>query len=85
MIRTVKMRKGNGAIDTYSIKYLFPLEFPQQPGEPEGEFIEDIEQTSSQDITQSPQQEENVVIWICPACNRPEDTRPMIACDRCDD
>ena len=24
-------------------------------------------------------------VWICPSCNKPENSRPMIGCDSCDD
>lgn len=27
----------------------------------------------------------NNQLWICPSCNKPEDTLPMIGCDSCDD
>ena len=55
LVCMVKVRKGKGAIDTHSIEHLFPLEFSQQSGEPD---LVDMEPSSSQDITQGPQQEE---------------------------
>jgi transcription initiation factor TFIID subunit 3 len=24
-------------------------------------------------------------MWICPCCNKPDDSNPMIGCDSCDD
>ena len=32
-----------------------------------------------------PQNEPTYQIWICPQCKKPDDERPMIGCDECDD
>lgn len=73
-VRTLKIKRGDGAANTYSFKYLYSMELLLTSGD-RTEPTNIVEKCSPFNG--------DVELSICPACNVPENFRPVICCDTC--
>lgn len=92
VVRTARVRQGDGVVNVHSLKNLYPIEISQSDDDL-GESEPNQAGASSPVAAGSSQNQESSssfsegdgTIWLCPACNRPPGNQDMICCDSCDE
>ena len=92
VVRTVRVKQGDGLVKVHSLKNLYPMEISQSDDDPDESESNHAGASSpgsldsSQDLEPSGSSREgDDTIWLCPTCNKPPGNQDMICCDSCDE
>ena len=92
IVRSARVRRGDGLEEVRSLKHLYPLELSVTPNNITQPEVTDYIQPTRNDSAVGGDTEPSCLsplaedpVWLCPICNAPQQDQDMIGCDSCDE